>query len=55
MRNEIMARHGYSFKSADLKKHFESQLWYFPLFTQVTDQLSDIEDANVKFIQSHEK
>ena len=55
MRNEIMARHGYSFKSKDLKEHFEPQLWYFPLFVNVGKYLSDIEDANVKFIQSHEK
>jgi hypothetical protein len=55
MRNEIMARHGYSFNSNDLKKHFESQLWYFPLFTNVGNQLSDIENVNVKFIQEHEK
>ncbi len=55
MRNEIMARHGYSFNSNDLKKHFESQLWYFPLFTDEGNQLSNIENVNVKFIQEHEK
>lgn len=54
MRNEIMARHGYSFKSKDLKDCFESQSWYFPLFNNVGNYLSDIENENVKFIQAHE-
>lgn len=55
MRNEIMARHGYTFASNDLKKHFEKELWYFPLFRDVSKNLSDIENKNVTFIQQHEK
>lgn len=55
MRNEILARHGYSFKSEDLKNRFESQPWYFPLSNDVSKQLSIIEKANIKFIQKHEK
>ena len=55
MRNEIMARHGYTFTSDDLKKHFEKELWYFPLFRDVSKNLSDIESKNVTFIQQHEK
>lgn len=55
MRNEIMARHGYTFASNDLKKHFEKELWYFPLFKDVSKNLSDIESKNVTFIQQHEK
>lgn len=55
MRNEIMARHGYTFSSDDLKKHFEKELWYFPLFRDVSKNLSDIESKNVTFIQQHEK
>ena len=55
MRNEIMARHGYTFTSDDLKKHFEKELWYFPLFRDVSKNLSDIESKNVTFIQQYEK
>ena len=55
MRNEIMARHGYTFTSNDLKKHFEKELWYFPLFKDVSKNLSSIESKNVTFIQQHEK
>ena len=55
MRNEIMARHGYTFSSDDLKKHFEKELWYFPLFRDVSKNLSDIESKNVTFIQQYEK
>lgn len=55
MRNEIMARHGYTFKSNDLWERFINQGWYYPLFKDVSKNLSDIEDQNVKFIQAHEK
>ena len=55
MRNEIMARHGYAFKNETLKKHFNEQPWYFPLFLNADSQLTDIEKENVKFIQAHER
>ena len=55
MRNEIMARHGYAFKNEDLKKHFNEQPWYFPLFLNVDGALSDIEKENVTFIKAHER
>lgn len=55
MRNEIMARHGYVFKSDDLRSHFMAEPWYFPLMKNVGNSLTDIENENVKFIQAHEK
>ena len=52
-RNEIFARHGYSFKSQDLAKHFSQYDWYNPKTKSV--ELSNIESANVAFIKKYEK
>ena len=54
MRNEIMARHGYTFSSKDLAQHFNAQPWYSALFRNVKASLSDIEKANIDFIKMHE-
>jgi len=56
MRNEIYARHGYIFKSSpDMMEYFNSQSWYKPGYNDVSGILSDLEQANIKFIQAHEK
>lgn len=55
MRNEIMARHGYTFQSADLANHFNAFAWYSALFKNVDNSLSEIEHQNVDFIKAHEK
>lgn len=55
MRNEIMARHGNSFSSKDLRDHFNPLPWYSALFLDVSKNLSDIEKTNVDFIKAHEK
>ena len=52
MRNEIFARHGRRFKSADLRNYFMSQSWYNPQFDEV--QLTEIEKRNVEFLKSYE-
>ena len=54
MRNWIFARHGYIFKSADLKKFFSKQSWYTPRYSNVASQLSSIEEYNVNFIKKYE-
>ena len=54
MRNEIMARHGYAFKSKELSAHFNAQPWYAALFRNVDDALTDTERANIKLIKAHE-
>ena len=53
-RNEIYARYGRAFKSADLNKHFTAQSWY-----RVSDSYSDAlltknDRANVALIKSFE-
>lgn len=54
MRNEIFARHGYIFKSDDLKNYFGNQAWYQPINEDVTNMLSKIEKANIELIKSYE-
>ena len=55
MRNEIYARHGYSFKKKDMRAHFDAQDWYMPLTTDVRDMLSDREWQNVQLIKEYEE
>lgn len=54
MRNEIYARHGYVFNSADLKKYFGSQSWYKPINNNASIKLSNIESLNVDILKSNE-
>ena len=54
MRNEIFARHGYIFKTDDMKAYFESQSWYVPQYNDVTSLLTEIEKRNIEFIKNYE-
>ena len=61
MRNEIYARHGWTFRRADLRKYFESQPWYRPRSDnayysnrQVEAELSPLERRNLRIIISRE-
>lgn len=52
-RNEIFARHGYTFDSAALRAHFEKYTWYNPIGKNVS--LSPTEQQNVEFIKMYEE
>ncbi len=54
MRNEIYARHGYTFSSADLQKYFGAKPWYKPLGNNSAVKLSDIETFNVELLKNME-
>ncbi len=54
MRNEILARHGYRFKSKDLQEWFGQQYWYHPGNNNDAIKLSLIEQVNVQLIKSEE-
>lgn len=54
-RNEIFAKHGYIFKSQDLKDYFSNFDWYKPTNQSVDSLLTDIDKANVKLILEVEK
>ena len=54
MRNEIFARYGYIFNSPDLADYFKSQRWYEPTYSNVDDQLTDIDKSNIERILTFE-
>lgn len=55
LRNAIYARHGYRFKSADLRDFFGRYRWYTPSKNVVSDsELSQTEQANIMLIKSYE-
>lgn len=51
MRNEIYARHGYSFANKQVLKYFQSEPWYMPCSTHVEAQLTSIEKTNIQRIK----
>ena len=55
MRNEIFARHGYIFKTDEMRNHFESQSWYTGRYSNVDGMLSDIEKSNINLIKRFER
>ena len=55
MRNEIYARHGYSFKLADMREHFDKQDWYMPMAIDITSKLTKVEKENAALIKRYEK
>jgi hypothetical protein len=55
MRNAILAAHGYTFQSKDLKSYFEAQPWYHPAANNASVKLSLLEQLNVALIQEAER
>lgn len=54
MRNEVYARHGYSFNKKDMRYHFEAQDWYMPVTTDIRTSITDIEVKNIELIYEYE-
>lgn len=54
MRNEIFARHGYIFKTDEMKSYFNSQSWYEPMYDNVDIMLNSIEKRNIILIKEYE-
>lgn len=54
MRNEIFARHGYKFKTEEMREYFNKQEWYEPKYDDVKSKLTEIENANIKMIKQYE-
>lgn len=55
MRNEIYARHGYSFKRREIREWFDEKDWYMPISADVRKQLTAIELKNEALIKRFEK
>jgi hypothetical protein len=51
MRNEVYARHGYSFANKDIANQFSTKSWYMPCSTNVENQLTQIEKTNIQRIK----
>lgn len=54
MRNAILARHGYTFKSKDLRDYFSKKSWYKPGTNNAVIKLNVIEQTNMELIKSEE-
>jgi hypothetical protein len=54
MRNEIFARYGYIFQSSDLSEYFTNKPWYNPTQSNVDDQLTKVDKANIELILKFE-
>ena len=54
MRNEIYARHGYSFKNKDMRYAFNQKDWYIPMGVDIRDRITDIEARNIDLIYQYE-
>ncbi len=54
MRNEIFARHGYIFKTVDMKSYFAKQSWYRGNYNDVSSMLTSIEKSNIELIKRYE-
>lgn len=55
MRNEIFARHGFSFNKRELRLMFEMEDWYIPNTVDIRGLLTDIEKKNIAMIKRYEK
>lgn len=55
MRNEIFARHGFSFSKKQLRQQFEVKDWYVPNTADIKGLLTDIEKKNIALIKRYEK
>ncbi|WP_448701044.1 YARHG domain-containing protein [Mucilaginibacter sp. AW1-3] len=55
LRNSIYARHGYAFKTPQLRAYFDSEQWYIPMSTDVDKDLTEIEKKNVDLLMRYEK
>ncbi len=54
MRNEIYARHGYTFRLKDMRDYFDTQDWYMPISFNVSTQLTPVEQRNEALIKKYE-
>ncbi|MFL5730976.1 MAG: YARHG domain-containing protein [Cytophagaceae bacterium] len=55
MRNEIYARHGYSFQNLKMRRIFDAKDWYIPMGIDIRDQLTEVEAKNIDLLYNYEK
>lgn len=54
IRNEIYARHGYSFTNLKIRRVFDEKDWYIPMGVDIRDQLTEIEAHNIDLLYNYE-
>ena len=54
IRNEIYARHGYSFTNLKIRRIFDAKDWYIPMSVDIRDQLTDKEAHNIDLLYNYE-
>lgn len=54
IRNEIYARHGYSFTNLKIRRIFDAKDWYIPMGVDIRDQLTDKEAHNIDLLYNYE-
>ena len=54
MRNTIFAMHGYIFQTKEMKEYFQQKNWYEPIKTDVSSELTSIEQKNIAFLKDKE-
>jgi hypothetical protein len=54
MRNEIYARHGYSFNNKAVRARFDSTGWYVPMGLDIREKLTEVEVQNIALITRYE-
>lgn len=55
IRNEIYARHGYSFTNLKIRRIFDAKEWYIPMGIDIRDQLTEIEARNIDLLYNYEE
>lgn len=55
LRHTIYARHGLAFKDPVIRHYFDQIDWYVPLKTDVSDELTALELANIDLISRYER
>jgi hypothetical protein len=55
IRNEIYARHGYSFTNIKIRRIFDAKDWYIPMGVDIRDQLTELEAHNIDLLYNYEK
>ncbi len=55
IRNEIYARHGYSFKNLKIRRIFDTKEWYIPMAIDIRDQLTELEARNIDILYNYEE
>lgn len=55
IRNEIYARHGYSFTNLKIRRVFDAKDWYIPMGIDIRDQLTELEAHNIDLLYNYEE